>query len=104
MQQRMRYGPSMAAYGGDVATFYLLCLFGWAFISFPFALVCKKAGRPMWIAFVPWYSFLVELEIAELPLWWLILAFVPLINIWIYFKAGWQLGRSFGRGTGFCFG
>ncbi|MEL7591355.1 MAG: DUF5684 domain-containing protein, partial [Anaerolineaceae bacterium] len=40
-----------------------------------------KAGKPGWTAIVPIYNVLVELEIVGRPWWWLLLMFVPGVNV-----------------------
>ncbi len=47
--------------------------------------IFKDAGYPAWVAFVPYYNLFVWLKIIDKPLWWLILLFVPFLNIFIIF-------------------
>lgn len=46
------------------------------------ALLLKKAGRPLWMGFVPVLNFLEMLKIANRPWWWLFYTAIPLIG-WI---------------------
>ncbi len=41
----------------------------------------KKASQPGWASIVPIYNVVVELEIAKMPVWYLVLLFVPFVNI-----------------------
>ena len=43
--------------------------------------IFTKAGKPGWAAIVPIYNIIIMLEIAGKPLWWIILFFIPFVNI-----------------------
>ncbi|MEC8379988.1 MAG: DUF5684 domain-containing protein [Myxococcota bacterium] len=59
-----------------------------------------KAGRPGWACLVPFYNFVVMLQIAGQPIWMILGLFVPILNIatlaWIYFN----ISKNFGGGMG----
>jgi len=57
----------------------------------------KKAGKPGWASIVPIYNLVVLLEIAEKPKWWVILMFIPLVNIVIFIIVNESIGRKFGK-------
>jgi signal peptidase I len=40
-----------------------------------------KAGRKHWDALVPFYNFYVLLQLTGRPMWWIIFAFIPLLNL-----------------------
>ncbi len=63
--------------------------------------VFTKAGKPGWASIIPIYNVVVLLEIAGKPLWWVILYFVPLVNIVITFIVSIEVAKAFGKGTGF---
>lgn len=60
----------------------------------------QKAGKPGWAAIVPIYNFIVLLEIAGKPLWWIILIFIPFVNLVIAIIVYHQVSLSFGQGGG----
>jgi hypothetical protein len=64
----------------------------------------EKAGQPGWAAIIPIYNLYVMTKIAGKPGWWLLLMFVPLVNlvfmIWIYN----MISKSFGKEEGFTAG
>ena len=66
--------------------------------------VFTKAGQPGWAAIVPIYNAYVLLKIAQKPGWWLILLFVPIVNIVVGILALAALARNFGKGAGFVVG
>jgi len=57
----------------------------------------KKAGRQTWEAAVPVYNTFVLTKIINRPWWWVILLFIPIINL-LMFPAFWvETVRSFGK-------
>jgi|WetSurMetagenome_2_1015567.scaffolds.fasta_scaffold57714_3 hypothetical protein len=77
-----------------VIVFYVFCM--WK--------VYVKAGKPGWAAIIPIYNVLVQLEIVGRPWWYLLLLFVPLVNVVIGIMILFDLAKVFGKGTGFGFG
>jgi hypothetical protein len=66
--------------------------------------IYAKAGKPGWASLVPIYNSLVYLQIAGKPLWWLVLYFVPLVNIVVAIMSVFAFARKFGKGKGFALG
>lgn len=57
----------------------------------------KKAGRQAWEAAVPVYNAVILMKIINRPWWWVILLFVPIVNL-IMFPVIWvETIRSYGR-------
>lgn len=58
-----------------------------------------KAGRKAWEAAVPIYNAVVLMQIINRPKWWVILLFIPIINL-LMFPVIWvETIRSFGKNT-----
>lgn len=56
-----------------------------------------KAGRKAWEAAIPVYNAIVLMQIINRPKWWVILLFIPIINL-LMFPVIWvETIRSFGR-------
>lgn len=56
-----------------------------------------KAGKQAWEAFVPVYNGVVLMKIINRPWWWVILLFLPIVNL-IMFAVVWvETARSFGK-------
>ena len=56
-----------------------------------------KAGRKAWEAAIPIYNGIVLMQIIKRPKWWVILLFIPIINL-LMFPVVWvETIRSFGR-------
>ncbi|MDI1311769.1 DUF5684 domain-containing protein [Prosthecobacter sp.] len=63
--------------------------------------VYTKAGEPGWACIVPIYNVIVYLKISGKPLWWIILFFIPFVNIIIALLVSIGLAKNFGKGGGF---
>ncbi len=58
-----------------------------------------KAGRQAWEAFIPVYNGVVLMKIINRPWWWIILLFLPIVNL-IMFAVVWvETARSFGKNS-----
>ncbi len=66
--------------------------------------VFVKAGKPGWAAIIPIYNYIVMLEIAGRPLWWIFLLLIPFVNIIIVIIVINDISKSFGHGVGFTLG
>ncbi|SFW12625.1 signal peptidase I [Sinomicrobium oceani] len=59
----------------------------------------QKAGRKAWEALIPVYNAIVLMKIINRPVWWVILLFIPIINL-IMFPVVWvETARSYGRNS-----
>lgn len=56
----------------------------------------QRAGRKAWEALIPVYNGFVLMEIIKRPKWWIILLFIPIVNL-LMFPIIWiETARSFG--------
>jgi hypothetical protein len=67
-------------------------------------IIFQKAGRPGWMAIIPFLNTYVLLRIIGRPGWWLLLMFIPIVSFVIGIIALVDLARSFGHGAGFALG
>lgn len=63
-----------------------------------------KAGKPGWASIIPIYNNIVMIDIAGKPLWWIILLFIPFVNIVVSILIMIGMAKNFGRGTGTAIG
>ena len=63
-----------------------------------------KAGRQGWEGIIPIYSTYVMTLIVGRPWWWLLLMFIPLVNIIIAVVLLVDLARSFGQTVPYAIG
>src|SRR5258705_12355820 len=66
--------------------------------------VFTKAGQPGWAAIIPIYNIYIMTKVAGKSGWWVLLCFIPIVNliiiIWLYN----MISKSFGHGEGFTAG
>jgi hypothetical protein len=66
--------------------------------------VFEKAGKPGWAAIIPIYNLIVLLEIVGKPLWWIVLFFLPCVNIVAFVLIGIEVAKVFGKDVVFGLG
>jgi hypothetical protein len=66
--------------------------------------IFQKSGRPGWASIVPIYNFYILLKIVGKPGWWMLLFFIPFVNIYVAIKTVHLLSKSFGKDIGFTLG
>jgi len=59
----------------------------------------KKAGRKSWEAIIPVYNAIVLMQIIRRPKWWVILLFIPIINLMMFPVVWVETLRSFGKNS-----
>ena len=77
-----------------VVAFYIVA--GWK--------VFAKAGEPGWGVFVPIYNLYLICKISGRPEWWLILFFIPLVNVVIGLIIAMDIAKAFSKSSGFGIG
>lgn len=68
--------------------FIILSWFGTSFFF-------KAAGYAQWKAFVPVYNVVVWLKIIKKPTWWVVLSFIPVVNLVLFIGMVVELLNSF---------
>ncbi len=58
-----------------------------------------KAGRQAWEAFIPVYNGVILMKIINRPWWWIILLFLPIVNLIMFIVVWVETARSFGKNT-----
>jgi hypothetical protein len=59
--------------------------------------IFEKAGRPGWAAIVPIYNKLVMLRMVGRPDWWIVLVFIPPVNLGVSVLLNIDLAKVFDR-------
>jgi hypothetical protein len=94
-----------AASGGIIAAFfgiYMLVVLAVALlVIIGLWKTFSKAGKPGWAAIIPIYNIIVMLEIAERPIWWILLYLVPFVNLVVYIIIALDIAKRFGKSTAF---
>jgi len=66
--------------------------------------VFEKAGQPGWACLVPFYNIYILLKIAGKPSWWMIMFFIPFVNLVFIIWTINMISKSFGKDEGFTVG
>lgn len=77
--------------------FVALLIIGWWKIY-------EKAGQPGWAAIIPIYHWIIMLRTAGKPTWWVILFFIPFVNLVFFIWTLNMISKSFGKDEGFTVG
>jgi hypothetical protein len=93
-------GNLYPAFGGMAIFFWLvvgatMIVGGWK--------VFEKAGQPGWAILVPIYNAYIMLKVAGRPGWWLLLYFIPLVNLIVMIVVQIDIAKAFGQGAAFGF-
>jgi hypothetical protein len=88
-----------------VAAYSLIIMIGIiVFYAIVFWKVNEKAGHPGWTALIPIYNVYIHIKIAGRAGWWLILFFIPLVNVIVDIVINLDMAGNFGKSTGFGIG
>lgn len=85
-----------AAYDPMMGIFWLVFA---VLIVVAFWKVFTKAGKPGWASIVPIYNTYILLKIAGRPGWWLLLLFIPFVNIVVYLVVSIDVAKAFGKSS-----
>lgn len=61
--------------------------------------IFKKAGRPAWAAWIPFYNTWVWYELAGRPGWWMILTGIPVVGVVLLVIASLDIAKKFNKST-----
>jgi hypothetical protein len=90
--------------GGVLMIVPLLCLVVVVIVLAGCWKMFVKAGQPGWGILIPIYNGYLFIKVAGRPGWWLILMFVPLVDIIVGIIVTADIARNFGKGIGFLLG
>ncbi|MFZ9848855.1 MAG: DUF5684 domain-containing protein, partial [Flavobacteriales bacterium] len=77
-------------------TTYLLIAFSISFFV-GLAGLFKKAGEQSWKAFIPIYNIHVWIKLVNKPWWWLLLVFIPVVNVVLFIGLTVEILNLFGK-------
>jgi hypothetical protein len=66
--------------------------------------VFEKAGQPGWASLIPFYNIYIMTKITGKPGYWVLLLFVPIVNLVILIWLINMMSKSFGHDEGFTLG
>lgn len=86
---------------GAGALIYMIIMFALAIIMLvSWWKVFNKAGEHGWAILIPIYNIIVMLKVADKPLWFIVLFFIPIANLVAAILVLAGISANFGRGTG----
>ena len=89
-------GPGTLFWICEIAFIILMIAAMWKIFS--------KAGQPGWASIIPIFNTYVMCKIAGRPGWWLLLLFIPFVNLIIWIILCIDIAKAFGKGAGFGIG
>ena len=92
---------TVAAVMAFMAAYFLVILVVGIIMVVALWKVFTKAGRPGWGALIPLYNTYLLIETSGKPGWWLILLFVPVVNVVVLIIVMLALAEAFGKSTVF---
>ena len=71
-----------AFFGGFLMFFLLFAAAGYVYTSLALQTIANKTNTPNgWLAWIPIANVILMLMIAKKPIWWILLCFIPLVNL-----------------------
>jgi hypothetical protein len=68
----------------------------------------KMGYDDAWWAFIPILNILFMLKVAEKPMWWIVLCFIPIVGSFVALYVAWlvssKVAKAYNKGTGFAVG
>ena len=93
-------GMNTAAAAGIGIGMLIFDLILYVFYGYCMYKIFQKAGKEnAWAAFVPIYNVIVLLETVKKPLWWIILLFIPIVNLYALWVIWDRLAKGFNKET-----
>jgi hypothetical protein len=91
------YGAEAGAMSGGVLFLYIALIIISVIAMWK---VFTKAGHPGWASIVPIYNYCVMCDIGGKPMWWVLLMFIPIVNVVVSVLVLVGVAKNFGRGMG----
>jgi hypothetical protein len=96
--QGANVSAAVAAIGGAVFLIFIVVILFYVVASWR---LYSKAGVPGWGVLIPIYNIYLWCKIAGRPGWWILLLFVPVVNIIVQLILCLDVAKSFGRSGAF---
>lgn len=91
-------GAAATMLGGFLIFMVVLSVVFYVFYAVCFMKIAQKTNTPnAWFAWVPILNIVLMLQIAGKPLWWLLLLFIPFVNIVISILVYMEIAKAVGK-------
>ena len=67
-------------------------------------IIFKKAKREGWESIIPIYNLIIKFQFLNIPMWMLILIFIPGVNVAVPIVIAINMAKKFGKDIGFAIG
>jgi hypothetical protein len=102
---QVQYSYSDSSQSNPPGPVFWICWFGFVVLMIAgLWKVFTKARQPGWASIVPILNTYFLCKIAGRPGWWVILMFIPFVNLIIWIILCIDIAKSFGKGAGFGIG
>jgi hypothetical protein len=98
LAQREGEMAGLAFAGAFMLVFFLFFAVLYVYMALALSTIAKKTNTENpWLAWIPIVNIVLMLNIAKKPIWWIILCFVPLVNIVILIIVWMAIAEARGK-------
>lgn len=91
-------GIGLVILGGIMIFLLIIFLIVYVYMALCLMKMAKKTDTPDgWLAWIPILNIVLMLRIAKKPLWWIILFFIPLVNIVFVILVWIEIAKALGK-------
>lgn len=91
-------GMGLAILGGFLIFMLVFVLICYIYMSVCLMKIAKKTNTEnAWLAWIPILNVILMLQVAKKPLWWIILFFIPFVNIVISIIVWMAIAKELGK-------
>ncbi|MBZ5513689.1 MAG: DUF5684 domain-containing protein [Acidobacteriia bacterium] len=98
LAQREGEEAGLAFLGAFMMVFFVIFIALYVYMALALSTIAKKTNTEnAWLAWIPIINIILMLNIAKKPLWWIILFFIPLVNIVILIIVWMAIAEARGK-------
>jgi hypothetical protein len=87
-----------AIFGGFFLFMIIIALAIYVYYAISLMKIANKTNTPnAWMAWIPIANLVLMIQVAQKPLWWIILFFIPLVNIVVSIMLWMAIARAVGK-------
>lgn len=89
---------SSAAGGMFLLVMFVVFVALYVYMAYCLQQIAKKTNTPNdWLAWIPIANIVLMVQIARLPLWWIVGLFIPFVNIGVIIYLWWKIAEARNR-------
>lgn len=91
-------GGIMTVLFGSLAFFFIFFIIIYVYFALCLMKIANKTNTPnAWFAWIPILNVILMIQIARKPIWWIILLFIPFVNIVISIILWMDMAKAVGK-------